>query len=760
MPDCAVMANVIGQRVRRREDLRFLRGEGSYVDDVPTGDDLFLTLVRSPQAHARISGLDTSEASALPGVQVFTAADVDVKTFPPPPFLGIDERMHRPVMAAETVRFAGDIVAAVLADSQYASLDAADLVAVDYDELPAVTDPREAATDETLLYPEVGTNVCGSRPAEDGPDVLDGCEVVVSGTVVSQRMAAVPLEPRSHRAEVGADGRLTAWLSTQTPHQDRDGLAMLFGLDPAQVRVVGPDVGGGFGAKGLAVEDLLVCWLARHTGRPVRWTETRSENMVAMNHGRAQVLHFTIGGTREGRVQAYRLSVVADAGAYPTLGSFLPNLTGMMASGVYDIPAIAFDYVTVVTNTTPIGAFRGAGRPEACQAIERAMDMFAGELGMDPAEVRRRNFFAPDSFPLTTASGAAYDSGDYEGALDLALESAGYAELRDEQTRRRESGDPRQLGIGLATYVEITNGLDEAEFGAVTITPDGKAIARTGSFSHGQGHETTFAMIVADRLGLPVEDVTVTKGDTDSVPRGTGTYGSKSTQLGGSTVSKAAEGVVEKAKQLAADLLEAAPDDIELDLDDGAFRVAGAPQSALSWTELAARAQDAGRLGELAVEQDFSSDATFPFGAHVAVVEVDTETGAVTLQRIVAVDDAGTLINPLIAEGQVHGGLAAGIGQALYEEMPYDETGNPQNANFVGYAFPAASELPMFETVSMQTPTPANPLGAKGIGESGTIGSTPAVHNAVIDALAPYGIRHLDMPVNGEVVWRAVQEAR
>ena len=727
------MANVIGQRVRRREDLRFLRGEGSYVDDAPLGDDLFLTLVRSPQAHARISSLDISEASALPGVQVFTAADVDVKTFPPPPFLGIDERMHRPVMATDTVRFAGDIVAAVLADSQYASMDAADLVAVDYDELPAVTDPREAATDETLLYPEVGTNVCGSRPAEDGPDVLDGCEVVVSGTVVSQRMAAVPLEPRSHRAEVGADGRLTAWLSTQTPHQDRDGLAMLFGLDPVQVRVVGPDVGGGFGAKGLAVEDLLVCWLARHTGRPVRWTETRSENMVAMNHGRAQVLRFSIGGTREGRVQAYRLSVVADAGAYPTLGSFLPNLTGMMASGVYDIPAIAFDYVTVVTNTTPIGAFRGAGRPEACQAIERAMDMFAGELGMDPAEVRRRNFFAPDSFPLTTASGAAYDSGDYEGALDLALESAGYAELREEQRRRRESGDPRQLGIGLATYVEVTNGLDEAEFGAVTITPEGKAIARTGSFSHAQGHETTFAMIVADRLGLPVEDV---------------------------TVSKAAEGVVEKAKQLAADLLEAAPDDIELDLDDGAFRVAGAPQSALSWTELAARAQDAGRLGELAVEEDFSSDATFPFGAHVAVVEVDTETGAVTLQRIVAVDDAGTLINPLIAEGQVHGGLAAGIGQALYEEMPYDETGNPQNANFVSYAFPAASELPMFETVGMQTPTPANPLGAKGIGESGTIGSTPAVHNAVIDALAPYGIRHLDMPVNGEVVWRAVQEAR
>ena len=372
--------------------------------------------MRSPQAHARISSLDISEASALPGVQVFTAADVDSKTFPPPPFLGIDERMHRPVMATDTVRFAGDIVAAVLADSQYASMDAADLVAVDYDELPAVTDPREAATDETLLYPEVGTNVCGSRPAEDGPDVLDGCEVVVSGTVVSQRMAAVPLEPRSHRAEVGADGRLTAWLSTQTPHQDRDGLAMLFGLDPSQVRVVGPDVGGGFGAKGLAVEDLLVCWLARHTGRPVRWTETRSENMVAMNHGRAQVLSFSIGGTREGRVQAYRSSVVADAGAYPTLGRFLPDLTGMMASGVYDIPAIA---LRLRHGGDEHDADRRVPRRRATGGVpgDRAGDghVRRRELGMDPAEVRRRNFFAPDAFPLTTASGAAYDSGDYAG---------------------------------------------------------------------------------------------------------------------------------------------------------------------------------------------------------------------------------------------------------------------------------------------------------------------------------------------------------
>jgi carbon-monoxide dehydrogenase large subunit len=432
-----------------------------------------------------------------------------------------------------------------------------------------------------------------------------------------------------------------------------------------------------------------------------------------------------------------------------------------MASGVYAIPKIESEFTCVVTNTTPIGPFRGAGRPEATQAIERAMDLFASEIGIDPVDVRRRNLFASDAFPLTTASGAHYDCGDYERALDLALETAGYEELREEQRRRRAQGSTVALGIGVSVYVEITNGLVEPEFGAVEITPGGEAILRTGSFSHGQGHETTFAMIVADRLGLPVEAVRVVKGDTDEVRQGVGTYGSKSTQIGGVAAQQAASVVAERARQLAAEQLEANVDDVVLDADAGGFHVIGSPTPTLTWRELASRAHKEGRLDELRAEEVFKAGSpTFPFGAHVAVVEVDTETGAVELRRLVAVDDAGRIINPVIAEGQVHGGVATGVAQALYEEFVYDEDGNPLTGTFLSYAFPSAAELPSFDTVAMETPTPVNVLGAKGIGESGTIGATPAVQSAVVDALAPFGVRHVDMPANGERVWRAIQEAQ
>jgi carbon-monoxide dehydrogenase large subunit len=483
--------------------------------------------------------------------------------------------------------------------------------------------------------------------------------------------------------------------------------------------------------------------------------------MIAMQHGRAAVLESTIGGSRDGDVQAYRLRVVQDAGAYPGLGAILPGFTALMSSGVYAIPKIEADTVSVVTNTTPIGPFRGAGRPEATQAIERAMDLFAAEIGLDPAEVRRRNFIGADAFPHTTASGAGYDCGDYERALDLALESAGYQALREEQQRRREGGDTRALGIGVSAYVEITNGLVEPEFGGVEITPEGGAVLRTGSFSHGQGHETTFAMIVADRLGLPVEAVRVVKGDTDVVPQGAGTYGSKSTQIGGVAAGAAAQTVADKARELAAEELEAGVDDVVLDTDRGGFHVVGSPTPVLTWKELAAGLQAKGRLAELSAEEVFNAGRpTFPFGAHVAVVEVDTETGEVELRRLVAVDDAGTIINPVIAEGQVHGGVAAGVGQALFEELAYDEEGNPLTPSFLGYAFPSAAELPSWDVVEMQTPTPVNVLGAKGIGESGTIGATPAVQSAVLDALAPFGVTHVDMPLHGERVWRALQQAR
>ena len=752
----------MGQRILRVEDDRFLRGEGLYVENQEVPGALHATFVRSPVAHARIAGIDTSAVESVPGAQVFTAADVDLAVFPPPPIPGINDKMVRPFFASDVVRFVGDIVAVVLTEDRASGVDAAELVLVDYDPLPAVVDPEAALAGDVLLYPDLGTNVCASHPVEAPDDALfEGCDVVVSGRLVSQRLAACPLEARGGVAELGEDGRMTLWLSTQTPHLDRHVLGLFLGLGDEGVRVVAPDVGGGFGAKGLSVETVIVPWLARKTGRPVRWTETRSENMVAMQHGRAAVLEFELGGSRDGDAQAYRLRVVQDAGAYPGLGAILPGFTALMSSGVYAIPKIESDTVSVVTNTTPTGPFRGAGRPEAAQAIERAMDLFAAELGLDPAEVRRRNLFRADAFPLTTASGAGYDSGDYGRALDLALETAGYEALRQEQERRRESGDTRALGIGVSVYVEITNGLVEPELGDVEITPEGEAVLRTGSFSHGQGHETTFAMIVADRLGLPVEAVRVIKGDTDEVSQGTGTYGSKSTQIGGAAARQAAEVVVEQARVLASEQLEASADDIVLDLERGGFHVVGSPTPVLTWKELAAAAAAEGRLAELRAAEIFKAGApTFPFGAHVAAVEVDTQTGEVELRRLVAVDDAGTIVNPLIAEGQVHGGVAAGVGQALFEDFAYDEEGNPLTASFLGYAFPSAAELPAWDVVGMETPTPLNALGAKGIGESGTIGSTPAVQSAVVDALAPFGVRHVEMPANGERVWRALQSAR
>ena len=753
--------SILGNRVLRKEDPRFLRGEGRYVENLPLAGAASVTFVRSLLAHARIGEIDTSAAEALPNVRVLTHADLDLPVYGPPPFPGLNPAMGRPLLAKDVVRFVGDIVAIVISGDRATGADAAELVLIDYDPLPPVVKPEDAVRDETLLFPEAGTNVAARSGSPDHDEHLfDGCDVVVSGTVHSQRMAPSPLEPRSCAAEVGADGRLTAWLSTQTPHQDRMVLAGTLGLEPEQVHVIAPDVGGGFGAKMLNAEELLVAWLARKLERPVRWTETRSESMIALPHGRAQRLDFTIGGTRDGRVLAYRLDSLQDSGAYPALGAFLPNLTALMASGVYAIPRIEFEGRAVATNTTPISAFRGAGRPEATQAIERAIDVFAAELGLDPVEVRRKNFIPKDAFPYTTVTHAAYDSGDYEGALDLLLRSAGYDELRAEQARRRTEGGATQLGIGISCYVEITNGVAETEFGEVEITADGGAIVRTGSFSHGQGHETTFAMIAAERLGLPLEKVTVHKGDTDEIAKGTGTYGSKSTQIGGAAARLAADDVVEQAKQLVADYLEASPADITLDPGLGRLHVAGDPSSGIAWADLATRASADGRLAELKAAHEFQAAPSFPFGAHLALVEVDTETARVELIRLVAVDDAGTLINPLIAEGQVHGGVATGVAQALYEQVLYDEDGNPLTGTFVGYAFPSAADLPSWEAVEMETPTPLNALGAKGIGESGTIGSTPAVHNAVVDALAPFGVRHLDLPANGENVWRALQEAK
>ena len=755
--------SILGNRVLRREDPKLLTEGGSYVDDLPLPGAAHVTYVRSTVAHARIASVDTGAAESAPGViAVFTGADVDLEpvaaTMPM-----LNQSMLRPWLARDVVRFVGEPVAAIVTEERYQGPDAAEQVAVEYEPLPVIVDPEAAEQNEVLLFPDAGTNVALELAFGHTDDLFADCEVVVRQRVVNQRVAPCPLEPRAGAAAWGDDGRLTYWASTQAPHGRRDELARYLGVAPEQVRVIAPDVGGGFGAKAvLYLDELLLAWIARRLGRPVRWAETRSENMTSMSHGRGQVQQIEIGGGRDGVVHAYRLTVLQDAGAYPGTGAFLPFLTRMMASGVYAIPKVEYNSRSVVTNTTSIDAYRGAGRPEATAAIERAMDLFAAEIGADPAEVRRKNLVSKDAFPFTTPTGATYDSGDYERALDLLLDAAHYQDLRAEQARRRTAGDTRQLGIGLSIYVEITNPVPGGEFGGVEVTPAGKAIVRAGTFSHGQGHATAFAMIVSDRLGIPLEDIEVVQGDTDAVPSGQGTMGSRSLQTAGSAVNQAAAEVLERARQLAADLLEASPDDVVLDPGEGRFHVAGTPGIAKTWAELATAAQQQSastgteRSG-LAVDVDFMPQGpTFPFGAHLAVVEVDTETGKVELTRMVTVDDCGRVLNPLLVEGQRHGGIAQGVAQALTEEYRYDEEGNPVTANLADYTFISAAELPSFELVPMETPTPLNELGAKGIGESGTIGSTPAVQNAVVDALSHLGVRHLDMPTTPERVWLAL----
>ena len=755
--------SILGNRVLRREDPKFLTTGGVYGDDLDLEGALWVTFVRSTIAHARISAIDVSEALAAPGVvAVYTGDDCDLKL--PPGFGG--PPMQRPLIAKGTVRFVGEVVAAILTEERYQGEDAAEAVFVDYDPLPTLVDPEAslAATADSgiLIYPEAGSNVVATFGEDFDEHFFDGCEVVVSQRVINQRVAPCPLEVRVGAAQWGEDGRLTQWASNQAPHGSKGAIAGLYDLPPEQVRVILPDVGGGFGAKiGLYVEDLVLPWLARTSGRTVRWTETRSESMMALGHGRGQIQDVTIGGSRDGEVLAYRLKVVADAGAYPGIGSFLPSLTRSMASGTYDFPKVEFLSKTVVTNTNTIVAYRGAGRPEATAIVERAMDLFAKEIGMSPVEVRKRNVVAPEKFPFTTPTGTEYDTGEYGAAIDLVVESAGYDQLRAEQERRRASGDTKQLGIGVSSYVEITAGGDGGEFAAVEVLKDGKAKVYTGTSPHGQGHVTAWSMLAAEQLGIPIEDIEVVANDTDLVASGGGTFGSRSLQTGGVAVHEASIELVDLARGLVADSLEASKDDVVLDRVGGRFHVAGTPQAGRSWAEVAALAAERDLANGLRVE--FKTDPvkpSFPFGAHVAVVEVDVETGEARLIRLVAVDDAGTILNPLLAEGQRHGGYAQGAAQALLEEFIYDEDGNPLTSNLADYAMISATEVPSYELITMETPTPNNPLGAKGIGEAGTIGSTPAVQNAVIDAVSYLGVRHIDMPASPQRVWTAIQEAK
>jgi aerobic carbon-monoxide dehydrogenase large subunit len=765
--------SILGTRVIRTEDPRLLTAGGVYVDDLRTPEltgAARLTFVRSPVGHARIAGIDKSEALAEPGVvAVLTAADMDDLP-PPPPFdpdnpggeggpIPMGGPWQEPLLAIDTVRFAGEPVAVVITDGRYQGEDAADLVSVDYEPLPAVVGPLAAIKNESLLFPAAGTNVAleHNRDAfDDAP--FDACEVVVEQDIVNQRVACMPLESRATAATF-VDGKLTVWHSSQNAQLARLVLCGGLGMAPDQVRVVVPDVGGGFGAKiGVDREALIVAWAARKTGRAVRWAESRSENLVGMTHGRAQHQHIKIGGNRDGRILAYRIDIIQDTGAYPRAAGFLPTLTCLMAPGVYDIPTVQTGFRLVVTNSTPVHAYRGAGRPEATASIERAVDLFATAIGTDPAEVRRRNFIAPDKFPFATKTGALYDSGRYEEALGKVLAAAGYPDLRKEQQRRRDSGDPRQLGIGVSSYVEITAAdAGAGESAKLEVHDDGTATVYTGSSAHGQGHHTAWAMLVREELGIPMDQVTVVHGDTDLIPDGVGTYASRSLQLGGSAVRKAAIEVKDEARRQAARMLEAAEADITLDTDTGRWQVRGDPDTALSWAQVAGHAPD----GQLMADVRFTADRpTFPFGAHVAVVEVDTETGKVTLKRHVTVDDAGPVLNPVLAEGQRHGGIAQGAAQALLEEVLYDADANPLTSTLADYAAITATELPSFELVDSETPTDLNPLGVKGIGEAGTIGSTPAVQNAVVDAVAHLGVRHIDMPATPERVWAAIQEGR
>jgi carbon-monoxide dehydrogenase large subunit len=748
---------LFGTRVRRTEDARLLIGGGCYVGDVPLTAAAHVTYVTSMAAHARLLGVDVERARRMPGVlAVVSAADLDVGPMPP-----VDRElpvgMVRPLLATGAVHFVGEPIVAIVSETAAEGADAADEVVVDVEPLPPVVDLDAALRGEVLVFPEAGTNVVRHAEGGTADSGIEGCPVVVRATFRSARLAPCPIETRAAACEWGADGRLTHWSSCQGAHPIRTLLCTIYGLEPDRVRVIAPDVGGSFGAKARpSPEEVLLPWLSARVGRPLRWAPPRSQDMVGLGHSRAQIQHVELGGRRDGTIDALRVRLLADSGAYAVSGHLMPRNTGALSPGAYHIPRVHWEMDAVATTTTPIASYRGAGRPEAAALIERMVDLFAAEIGTDPVEVRRVNLIRADEFPYTSATGLQYDTGDYAHVLDLALAAAGYDEVRAEQNKARAAGDPVQIGVGVATFVDRTAALADTSYGAAELRPDGTVLVRTGSSPYGQGHETAWAMLVADRTGLPLEAIEVIHGDTDQVARGGITGGSKSAQRAGSAVAAATDDLVAQARQVVANALEAAVDDVVLELSGGGiFHVAGTPTRALGWTDVAEAAAD-----PLRCEVDMATDATYPFGAYVAVVEVDIETGRVRLRRLITVDDAGRILNPLLAEGQVHGGAAQGAAQALLEEFVYDDDGNPLTTNFADYPVISAAELPSFESSLFETTTPNNPLGAKGIAESGTIGAPPAVQNAVIDAVRHLGVDHIDLPCTPQRVWDALRRAR
>jgi carbon-monoxide dehydrogenase large subunit len=760
-----VPPSTFGIPALRTEDPRFLRGQGRYLENIPIPGALRAVFVRSIFAHATVKHIEgLEEARAMPGVvAVYTSRDLalphqlaagSVEV----PGGDLDQPFERPVLASERFRYVGEPYGVVIAETTGQAQDAAERIWADVETLPVVID-AEAATAEgaPLLFPETGTNVATRFEHRWDDDVLADADVIVRGRFVNQRVAPVPMEMNGIAAVPEGDG-YTVWVSSQVPFDVRGDLVDVLDAPRAKLRVIAPDVGGGFGAKiPTYPEYLVVARAAAELRRPVRWFESRSESMVSLTHGRAQVQWVELGARRDGTITGLRFEVLGDVGAYPQLGSFMAQTTGEMISGVYAIPAIAFRGRAVVTNVTPLGAYRGAGRPEASACIERAIDLLATELSMDPVDVRRRNLIPPDAFPYRTAAGTEYDNGAYAVALDRALKLAAYDDLRAEQRDRRARGGRTALGIGVATYVEIT-GFPTKEFARIDVETDGTATVFVGTTSFGTGHETAFAQLAGGMLAIPYTDVRVVHSDTSLVERGQGSWGSRSLQAGGSVIATRTGEVIDRARELAASALEADPVDVVGPIDGG-FQVAGAPARAIGWAALAARAEVEGApLSAKGVATD--PGATFPFGAHVAVVDVDLDTGDARVVRLIAVDDCGRILNPMLVRGQQHGGIAQGIAQALYEEVRLDEAGNPLTSTLMTYLMPSAAELPRFECDNTETPTPVNILGAKGIGESGSIGATPAVQNAVIDAVAHLGVRHIDLPCSPERVWAAITAAR
>ncbi|MCP3855714.1 MAG: molybdopterin-dependent oxidoreductase [Actinomycetia bacterium] len=777
----------IGTRRLRKEDPELLTGEARYTDDLVMPGAAVLAAVRSPHARARIGSIDASAAASMPGVVgVYTGADLDdLWAGPMPCAWPVTEDMknphHRPVATGQA-SYVGDIVAVVLADDKYAAADAADAVIVDYDPLPAVTDLAAAAADEVVVHEDLGTNTSYVWELTPDPDAVsaafDAATHTVSEQYIQQRLIAAAMEPRSVAAVPSPHGgEMVLYSATQIPHILKVMVALTLGVPEHKMRVVAPSVGGGFGSKlDVYAEELLCVALAIKLGRPVRWTESRSEAAVSTVQGRGQIQNMELAADENGKITAVRADIVADMGAYLQLITpGVPLLGGFLYHGVYDIPNYSFKCTGVFTDAVPTDAYRGAGRPEATYAIERAINSLGRQMGLDPAEIRRRNFIPTDAFPYESGAGLIFDSGDYEPGLQMALDMVGYDDIRAEQARRREAGDVKQLGVGMATYVEMcglapSRTLAALNYGAggwesatVRVLPTCKVQVVTGATPHGQGHETSWSMIVADKLGIDPDDVEVLHSDTAISPTGLDTYGSRSLAVGGVAINNAVDKVLNKARLIAAHQLEASEDDLEY--VGGQFQVKGTPSSAVPLAAIAFSAFTAHDLPD-GMEPNLEALAVydpenfvFPFGSHVCVVEIDTETGDVHLLDYAAVDDCGNQINPLIVEGQLHGGILQGIAQALWEEAVYDDDGQPRSTTLMDYLVPSPAEAIQFKLDHTITPSPVNPLGVKGVGEAGSIGSAPTVMNAVVDALEPYGITDLTMPATPNKVWAAIRQS-